>query len=271
MKFFTFQILIKLSLLTVLVLTQSCALTTAAGITTQGQPIKKVKPDLESLKTAGAKQIDHSQWTGLLQKYVDEAGFVDYKNFKNDRKALTDYLTFLSSKEPSEEWPVQELLAYYINLYNAYTVDLILKHYPVKSIKDIKGAWTKAIVPIGNRTLALGGIENGILRKMKDPRIHFAINCASISCPKLQGEAYTSDKIEEQLDRAASEFINSDKNELDPQNLKLSRIFKWYKKDYLVYDIKTLNEYINQYADAKVNPNAVYNFLPYDWGLNEQK
>lgn len=100
----------------------------------------------------------------------------------------------LSAQAPDKTWSVQELLAYYINLYNAYTVDLILKNYPVKSIKDLNGPWTKAIVPIGDIRMSLGGIENSILRKMNEPRIHFALNCASVSCPKLLNEAYSAKK-----------------------------------------------------------------------------
>ena len=107
----------------------------------------------------------------------------------------------LSENEPTEVWSVQELLAYYINTYNAYTVNLILDNYPLKSIKDISGPWTKAIIPIGDNKLSLGGLENGILRKMNEPRIHFAINCASYSCPKLLNEAFTASRIDEQLEQ----------------------------------------------------------------------
>ncbi|RZS99772.1 DUF547 domain-containing protein [Aquimarina brevivitae] len=253
-----------------LIFCQSCALLTAAGISSQGQPIKEVPEPLTSLQSTDPK-IDHSPWTALLQKYVDEQGFVDYKGFKADQEALQAYLTTLSENPPTEEWAVQELLAYYINLYNAYTVDLIVKNYPVKSIKDIGGAWTKAIVPVGDRTMSLGGIENGVLRKMNEPRIHFAINCASISCPKLQNEAYTAANIDEQLDKAAKEFINSNKNDITEESPKLSKIFKWYEKDYVINGINSVGAYINRYATTKINTGAALNYIEYDWNLNEQQ
>ncbi|NNM22659.1 MAG: DUF547 domain-containing protein [Flavobacteriaceae bacterium] len=249
----------------------SCALFSAAGLTSQGQPVKEVKSPLQSTKEGSTINVDHSQWDRLLKKHVDSQGMVDYTGFKEDRSELKSYLKMLSKLEPTKRWSVQELLAFYINTYNAYTVDLILENYPVKSIKDISGPWTRGIVPIGNNNLSLGGIENGILRKMNEARIHFAINCASISCPKLLNEAYTAGRINEQLDRAAKEFINSEKNELDPDKPKLSSIFDWYRKDYLVNGNVDVIGYINQFATTKINPNAELQFMEYDWNLNDQR
>ncbi|MAQ75559.1 MAG: hypothetical protein CL613_04400 [Aquimarina sp.] len=254
----------------ILVLFQNCALLTAAGISSQGQPVKEVPENLVNLQEDISAKVDHQLWTDLLQKHVSDDGLVDYEGFKNDQEQLTTYLTALSSNPPNEEWQVQELLAYYINLYNAYTVDLIIKNYPVKSIKDINGAWTKAIVPVGNRTMSLGGIENGVLRKMDEPRIHFAINCASISCPKLMNKAYTPTSINEQLDEAASEFINSDKNRISSTSVKLSHIFKWYEKDYKTPSTNSVIAYINQYTNTKINIDANIEYLEYDWNLNKQ-
>jgi hypothetical protein len=248
----------------------SCNLLSAAGITSQGQPTKEVGENLTSTTANSAVNVDHSQWDKLLKKHVNNKGLVDYKGFKNDRQALNSYLEKLSSYNPDNNWSVQELLAYYINLYNAYTVDLILNNYPVKSIKDISGAWTKGIVPVGGTDLSLGGIENGILRKMDDPRIHFAINCASISCPKLLDEAYTAAKINEQLDQATREFINSDKNEISASNPKVSSIFDWYKKDYEVNGKQDVIGFINQYSTTKINSSATLQYKNYDWNLNEQ-
>ena len=204
---------------------QSCNLLSAAGVSSQGQPTKEVENELTSTTANSSVNIDHSQWDKLLKKYVDNEGMVNYKGFKKDEAKLDEYLQMLSEKNPTDDWSVQELLAYYINLYNAATVKLIVENYPVKSIKDIDGAWTKGRVAVGDKMLSLGGIENGILRKMNEPRIHFAINCASISCPKLLDEAYTAAKINEQLERATKEFINSDKNEISTSNPKVSSIF----------------------------------------------
>ncbi|MFO7720951.1 MAG: DUF547 domain-containing protein, partial [Gillisia sp.] len=214
---------------------------------------------------------DHSGWTKLLQKHVDANGDVNYKAFKNDRQELDGYLNMLSENMPDNTWSVQEQLAYYINLYNAYTVDLILKNYPVKSIKDLSGPWTKAIVPVGDVMMSLGGIEHSILRKMNEPRIHFAINCASVSCPKLLNEAFTADKINEQLEQVTRDFMNSDKNNISEGSAQLSSILDWYEKDYLVRGIGSLREYVNLYSDIKIREGAKITFEDYNWNLNEQK
>lgn len=250
---------------------QSCALLSAAGISKQGQPVKKVEYPLVSTTEESLVNLDHSQWGQLLKKHVNESGLVDYVGFESDREVLNNYLLMLSSQQPNKQWSVQELLAYYINLYNAYTVDLILINYPVKSIKDINGPWTKGIVPIGTNRLSLGGIENGILRKMNEPRIHFAINCASISCPKLLNEAYTASKINEQLDKAVNDFISGEKNEIKTNNPKLSSIFKWYAKDYLVNGKRDVIAYINQYSEIKISPSTNLHYLEYNWNLNQQQ
>lgn len=250
---------------------QSCALFSAAGISSQGQPVKRVRQPLQSTSEGSAINLDHSSWDDLLKKHVGNDGLVNYKGFQEDRAALDSYLQMLSSQSPNKQWSVQELLAYYINLYNAHTVLLIVDNYPVTSIKDINGPWTRGIVPIGNNNLSLGGIENGILRKMDEPRIHFAINCASISCPDLLNEAFTAAKINEQLDRVASNFINGTKNELDKTNPKLSSIFDWYAKDYKLNGKTNVIEYINQYGQVKIIPTATIEYLEYDWNLNEQQ
>src|SRR5690606_8831711 len=109
---------------------------------------------------------------------------------------LNTYVDYLSTQIPQDNWSKDELLAYYINVYNANTIKLILENYPTKSIKDIKNPWLKNRVKIGDKDFSLADIENGILRKMDEPRIHFAINCASFSCPKLLNTAYTANNVE---------------------------------------------------------------------------
>ncbi|MEZ4803605.1 MAG: DUF547 domain-containing protein [Gelidibacter sp.] len=266
------QSFIKISILCVLAFNLfSCNLLSAAGVSSHGQPTKKANDNLTSTTANSAVNVDHSDWDKLLKKYVNDEGFVDYKGFKNGDDKLNAYITKLSKFEPNKDWSVQELLAYYINLYNAATIQLIVKNYPTKSIKDIKGAWTKGFVKVGDKDLSLGAIENGVLRKMDEPRIHFAINCASYSCPKLRNEAYTAGKINEQLDDAAKGFINGDKNEISENNPKLSKIFDFYTGDFKVNGKKDLIGYINQYSKTKINPDAKYTFKDYNWNLNEQK
>lgn len=260
-----------LQLLSLLILTQSvysCNYLSVAGLNDEGQPIKEVQG---SISVSEQSKIDHSKWDALLKKHVRPDGLVNYKGFLKDRDALTEYLTMLSKNPPEETWSTAELLAYYINTYNAYTVDLILKNYPLKSIKDLSGPWTKEIVPIGDKTLSLGGIEHSILRKMNEPRIHFAINCASFSCPNLLNEAFTAPKIEAQLERATKAFINSDKNRISENELVLSHIFKWYKKDFKRNGEKDLIGFINPYTDIAIDSNANIDFIEYNWNLNESK
>ncbi|WP_432411833.1 DUF547 domain-containing protein [Rasiella sp. SM2506] len=260
-----------IALLTVVAFTlQSCNLLSAAGVTSQGQPTKKVEGTLTSTTANSEVNVDHSQWTKLLQQYVDKKGMVNYKGFQKDEKQLDAYLDMLAAKDPNNDWSVQELLAFYINLYNAQTVKLIVENYPTKSIKDLDGPWTKGRARVDGRELSLGGIENGILRKMNEPRIHFAINCASISCPKLLDEAYTAAKINEQLDQVTKEFINSDNNDIKENEAQLSSIFTFYPNDWKVNGKVNITGYINQYSKQKLNPNATLTYKNYDWGLNEQ-
>lgn len=249
----------------------SCTLLSSAGLTSKGLPAKEAPRDLNSTTANSSVNLDHSRWDKLLKKHVDSQGNVDYKSFQKDQEELDIYLQMLSENKPTEKWSVQEQLAYYINLYNAYTVDLILDNYPLKSIKDISSPWTSAIIPVGDTKMSLGGIENSILRKMNEPRIHFAINCASVSCPKLMDEAYIASKINEQLDRATNEFINSDKNEIQQNSAQLSAVFDWYKKDFLGNGIKSVREYVNQYSNTKIQKGASISFKDYNWNLNEQK
>lgn len=263
---FTFRILLIILLG---ISFQQCSLFSAAGLSSQGQPTKEVRGSLTSV-SAKQEIVDHSIWDELLKEHVSAEGLVNYPGFRDDQAKLRQYLQMLSNENPEEAWPVEELLAYYINIYNAYTVQLILDNYPVESIKDINGPWTRGIVPVGNKNLSLGGIENGILRKMNEPRIHFAINCASISCPKLLNEAFVPSKMEAQLDKVTSEFINGEKNELHPQQPKLSSIFKWYKNDFEVDGKVDIIVYINRYAEIKIDQAASISFKNYNWKLNEQ-
>ncbi|AVR47318.1 DUF547 domain-containing protein [Christiangramia fulva] len=261
------KLILSMVLISGLTVFGSCNLISSAGYNSKGLPASEFQGEISDVQDP---KIDHSLWTELLRKHVDDKGRVDYKGFQQDREKLDEYLKMLSSQNPSESWSKAELLAYYINLYNAYTVDLILKNYPVESIKDIHAPWTKAFIKVGDTKISLGGIENSLLRKMNEPRIHFAINCASISCPNLRNEAYTAKKIDQQLEEAAKEFINSDKNEISEDSAKLSRIFDWYEGDF-TGDGKTIVEYINKYSNTKLKPNAWIKYKDYNWNLNDVK
>ena len=225
---------------------------------------------VEGYKKSGEQSLNHSAWNNLLKKHVDTKGNVNYQNFKSDSKALEDYLDYLEKSVPGENSDLNERLAYYINLYNAATVKLILDNYPVKSIKDLNNPWDTKWVKVGSETLSLGHIEHKILRKMDEPRIHFAINCASFSCPRLLNEAFVAPKLQSQLQQVAHDFINdSTRNILSKDRLQLSNIFKWYKKDFTAQS--SLAAYINTFTDKHIESDAKIEYLKYNWNLNEIK
>mgnify|MGYP002395459470 CR=1 FL=1 len=211
----------------------------------------------------------HQPWDQLLQKHVGPDGWVDYPGFASDREALRTYLETLGDHMPSGQWSREARLAYYINLYNAATVELILEHYPLESIRDIPRPWGKKRVRIGDQHYSLGEIEHGILRKMEEPRIHFAINCASVSCPKLLNEAFREKTLEAQLQQATRGFINDpSRNVFSEGEARLSRIFKWYRKDFTTVDT-SLVDYLNRHLSVPLPPGTRVFYLPYDWSLNE--
>ena len=171
---------------------------------------------------------------------------------------------------PNDTWTKEDKLAYWINAYNALTIDLILRHYPLKSIKDIKKPWDQRYWKLGNKWYSLNEIEHDILRKMKEPRIHFAIVCASYSCPKLQNEAYEASRLEEQLTNAAKTFINDpEKNTITPDKIALSKIFAWFDKDFLINGTNSIIDYVNRYSDVKIASKTPKKFKAYNWSLNE--
>ena len=217
----------------------------------------------------------HDAWTKLLQTHVDSFGWVSYKGFRSDSLALNAYLNLLAACEPNDSWTKTESLAYWINVYNAFTVKLIVDHYPTSSIKDIKSGipfvnsvWDINFIPIGGRKLSLNDVEHNILRKeFEEPRIHFAIVCASKSCPQLLKEAYEANKLEAQLESQARNFINDKtKNEIEAEEIRISPIFKWFRGDFTKE--MSLYEYIFQYTDKQLKQKVKVRYLVYDWDLN---
>jgi len=216
------------------------------------------------------READHKSWDRLLHSFVDDNGNVDYLGFKKESEALNRYLEQLGKNTVNENWSREKKLAYYINLYNAATVKLIMDNYPLASIRDINKPWDKAWIKYGGEFISLGEIEHQILRKMNEPRIHFAINCASYSCPKLLNEAYTEVKLDKQLDKASKDFVNDpSRNKISENKVALSKIFKWYKKDF--ENNGSLIVYLNQYLKSSINPDAKIEYLKYNWSLNEIK
>ncbi len=226
-----------------------------------------------------SKPVSHSIWNELTQKYVAENGDVNYKGFVKDSTRLNEYLKILENNHPNDKhWSKDEQLAYWINAYNAFTVKLIVKNYPVKSIKDLGGGiykvnttWDIKFIHIGDETYDLNNIEHGIIRKeFNEPRIHFAVNCASVSCPKLRNEAFVASKLDSQLTDQAKDFINNPtKNKISPNEAQLSKLFSWFKSDFT--ENMSLIEFINQYSNTKLNKDTDLDYLDYSWELNEKK
>ncbi|WP_111682234.1 DUF547 domain-containing protein [Winogradskyella tangerina] len=229
---------------------------------------KESQPTDSVINVSRGKTISiHDAWNDLLQKYVSSEGEVDYGGFKSDKAKLRSYIDALSELSPNNEWLKNETLAYWINAYNALTIDLILRNYPLESIKDIKDPWDQRLWKFGEKWINLNDIEHKILRKMNEPRIHFAIVCASESCPKLLNEAFTANTLETQLSDATRGFLSdTSKNEISENEIKLSKIFKWFAKDFKTEG--SLIDFLNAYTDVNISNKAKKSFKDYDWSLN---
>lgn len=228
--------------------------------------------------SSSSKPISHSIWDSLLQNHVSSTGQVNYQGFIQDSSRLNRYLDLMSSHHPNpKNWSQDEQLAYWLNAYNAFTVKIIVDNYPTASIKDIKNGipfvnsvWDIKFIHIEDAIYDLNNIEHGIVRPyFKEPRAHFALNCASISCPKLRTEAYTSEKLDAQLSEQARYFLaNPVKNIIeDIQSIQLSKIFRWFKGDFT--NEGKLIEFLNRYAPIQIDAHAKIQYLDYDWRLNE--
>jgi Protein of unknown function, DUF547 len=239
---------------------------------------------------AGSKQtVDHSAWDRLLKTYVkpgpDGVNRVDYASFKrNGQRDLKAYIRALEAVDPAT-LPRPEQFALLANLYNAKTVDIVLDHYPVKSIKDISlgggllgvfasGPWKAKVLQMKGVALSLDDIEHGILRPIfKDRRVHYAVNCASFGCPNLRTEAFTGAKLDAQLDSAARAYINSRRG-VDPRpgGLVVSSIYDWYQKDFGGSEagvIDHLKRYAQPALARKLEGTTSIADYAYDWSLND--
>lgn len=217
----------------------------------------------------GTGHVDHTSWNTLLQKYVSTSGVVNYREMKKEEAVLNAYIGRLSTNVPRDDWPENEKLTYWINLYNASTVSLILKNYPVESIKDIGNPWDIVFVKAGDKEYSLNDIEHNIIRKeFNEPRIHFALVCAAKSCPPLLNEAYDAERLDVQLHDQGVKFINNPKkNEIATDNIKISKLFDWYSGDFTKEG--SLIDFLNGFAKSKISADAKIGFMDYDWSLNE--
>jgi len=216
--------------------------------------------------------LNHDIFDRLLQRHVDAVGDVHYANFKTEIDSLEQYLDILKANAPETTWSANKEMAYWINLYNAFTIHEILKAYPVQSIMDLyNGAiWTTQTVTIGGTDYTLNQIEQDqLLTKFSEPRVHFAVNCAAASCPPLMNRAWTEQNIQQEYDNQARAFINNAAyNTVTLNALDVSKIFDWYAADF--GGANQIVSYFQQYSTTTIDNNATVQYKNYDWGLNEQ-
>lgn len=221
-------------------------------------------------KTAVVAQPDYKSWDTFLKKYVSASGDVDYKSIKANKKELEAITKTFSATSVLTSWSKNDQLAFWINTYNVFTIDLVVNHYPIKSIQNLDGGktWDVKRIAIGGKKYSLNNIENDIIRpQFKDARIHFAVNCAAKSCPPILNSAFFGKTLDEQLDAVTKKFISNTKYQnITSGKMTLSKIFDWYKVDF--GDIFT---FINKYSTIKVNKNTAIVYKEYDWSLNEKK
>lgn len=222
----------------------------------------------ESIDDYHSEAFNHSSWGKLLEKHVSNQGHVNYKTFKRDRSDLLNYIASLSKNMPNDSWNKEDKFAYWINAYNAMTIDLILRHYPIKSIKVINKPWDQRFWKLEGKWYNLNEIEHNILRKMNEPRIHFGIVCASYSCPKLLNKAFTASNLDKQLTEVTKSFLaDYERNTISKNNIQLSKIFQWFAKDFKQEG--TLIDFLNKYSAVKIFAKAKKSFKDYNWDLNE--
>lgn len=247
---------------------------------------------LASPALARASPFDHGVWDGLLQRHVQPIGGgvsteVDYAGMARERARLQGYLDALAAVPESDfrRWPEDERLAFLINAYNAWTVELVLSAWPeLDSIKDLgsllESPWKRRFIPLLGRTRSLDDIEHRMIRAKgiyDEPRIHFAVNCASVGCPALRSEAYTAAALDAQLSDATRRFLGDrTRNRAADARLEISNIFKWYGKDF--DRVGGLRSFLAEQSDAlgltaeqlrALQAGALeITFLDYDWRLN---
>lgn len=236
----------------------------------------------------GSERFDHSAWDELVRAYVREDGRrFDYVGLKAEEDKLNAYLRDIGSADLSVLAP-QEIQALFANAYNAYTIRTVLDHvsvdgsFTIESIQDVPDVFTRQSHEVGGFTLSLDNIEHNVLRPMfKDPRFHFAVNCASITCPPLPTRAFTGDELGEQLDHVTrAALTNPDYVTVEDDALLVTKIMEWYGSDFVdpdnVGSEPTLAGFIAKYATEDVrdfiaskDAGPTVRFRAYDWSLNK--
>lgn len=220
--------------------------------------------------------VDHTLWHTLLTQYVDTNGQVAYKDLQDKEAArFAQYLTILAQTQLDGLAETEEK-GFWINAYNAVIVSGILQGYTAEKVLKRKRLFSWYSLRIAGKARTPDEIEHDILRKkFRDPRIHFAIVCASTSCPKLRAEAYLAERLDQQLDEAARQFVNDPvRNRIDQQQIALSLIFKWFAQDFIDH-AGSVKGFLQRFvADDKKSIveklNGDPQYLEYNWTLNAQ-
>ena len=251
-----------------------------ASCAPEARPLEgSVAVAIERALASGQGRFPHAAWGRLLSDGTRD-GLVDYRTFASRRAELDAYLAAIAAVDLGALAP-GELLALLVNAYNAYTVSSILDHPGVATIRDIPGVWIAARHRVGGHDLTLDEIEHQVLRPyFKDPRVHFAVNCASRSCAPLPPWAYEGDRIDAQLEERRRAFLTDPRSvRIDGERLRISRYFEWYRGDFLapgwVGSATSLAAYIRPVAAPEVaafidrhGGAPAIEFLDYDWSLN---
>jgi hypothetical protein len=236
-----------------------------------------------------AADFSYADWNEVLEAYVDENGLVDYAGLADDRQTLDRFTSSIEATGPKSDpdaFPTRDdQLAYYINAYNAHVFQGVLELGPdAKTVWGFTGTglgfFVRMKVTVDGEKMSLKSLEDDIIREgFKDPRIHAALNCASIGCPKLPRVAFLPERLDEQLDAEMTKFVNEERNcriDRAAGTATLSKIFDWFRKDFEEYQAEHggggLREYINRYrpADSQLSADLKIEFAKYDKGLNRQ-
>lgn len=251
---------------------------------------------LAAAGAADAQTFDHSAWDAVLKQHVNDAGFVDYAALKANPAELNRYVAQIAARSPAShprDFPSRDAqMAYWINAYNALTIHGVVNAWPVKSVRDLGFLFSffrRKQFTVGGREMSLDNIEHDTLRPVfRDPRIHFAVNCASVSCPRLQREAYTEENLDRLLDEAAHSFVNERRNfQIDAarNRVTVAKIFDWFGGDFRDYArekklsgaghpiLDYIRPYLNDANRAALarlrSPRVAY--FDYDWSVNDVK
>lgn len=210
---------------------------------------------------------EYAKLNAFLGKYVTSDGHVKYSTIKTNKSELDAIIAEFKSTTPESSWSKNQKLAFWINAYNIYTIKLIVDNYPTTSITKITAKpWDKKFANIGGKTYTLNNIETDIIRKQfKEPRIHFALNCASKSCPILLNKAYKAGSLDSQLTSQTKKFLSdTSKNTFSKKEAQISQIFDWYKEDFG----SSVIDFIQKYHTLEDTPKKI-GYMEYSWDLNK--